>query len=207
MNDEYQKRSDRPLIVEKAIAQILAMKNVLYFLHVLLLLGLATACNSQSSIESESSTAPQVTDSPTNPPETTLAESPAAITPKVEEFTLEEVESDDIYGCGLAVWKPDSPERPNFILVATLGEPVSMWMKIDGEIVRFEGLSAYPQEQPGTQFYQTFESLEGEIQVGLEGRFAEQRADVEAIAIEDGIVRIEQAGQEIEIPVVGVQGC
>lgn len=184
------------------------MKNVLCLLHVLLLLSLATACNSQSpTTKSENSTTPQVADSPVSSPDPTVTESPAAINSKVEEFTLEEVESDDIYGCGLAVWKPDSPEQPNFILVATLGEPVSMWMKIDGEIVRFEGLSAYPQEQPGTQFYQTFESLEGDIQVGLEGRFAEQRADVEAIAIEDGIVRIEQAGQEIEIPVVGVQGC
>jgi hypothetical protein len=82
-----------------------------------------------------------------------------------------------------------------------------MWMKINREIVRFEGLSDYPQEQPGLQFYQAFESLKGEIQAELEGRFAEQRADVEAIAIQDGIVRVEQAGQETEIPVFGVQGC
>jgi hypothetical protein len=184
------------------------MKNVLYLLHALLLLSLAAACNSQSpTVEPENNTTPQVTDSPTSSPEPTVAESSAAIAPQVKEFTLEEVESDDIYGCGLAVWRPDSPNQPNFILVASLGEPVSMWMKLNGKIVRFEGLSAYPQEQPGTQFYQTFESLEGEIQVGLEGRFAEQWADVEAIAIEDGIVRVEQAGQEIEIPVVGVQGC
>lgn len=184
------------------------MKNLLYVLHLLLLLGLASACNPQSpTAEPGDNTSPQATDSPPSSAEPTITESPAAIAPKVEEFTLEEVESDDIYGCGLAVWKPDSPDQPNFILVAALGEPVSMWMKIDGEIVRFEGLSAYPQERPGTQFYQTFESLEGEIQVGLEGRFAEQRADAEAIAIEDGVVRVEQAGQETEIPVVGVQGC
>lgn len=181
------------------------MKNV--YLYLLLML-LVSACNLRSSVtESNSPSLQATTPSVSSPEESTTEETPAAIAPKVEEFTLEEVESDDIYGCGLAVWKPDSPDQPNFILVATLGEPVSMWMKIDGEIVRFEGLSAYPQEQPGTQFYQTFESLEGEIQVGLEGRFAEQRADVEAIAIEDGIVRIEQAGQETEIPVVGVQGC
>jgi hypothetical protein len=184
------------------------MKNLLYALHLLLLLGLASACNPQPpTAESGDSTSPQATDSPTSSAEPTATELPTAIAPQVEEFTLEEVKSDDIYGCGLAVWKPDSPDQPDFILVASLGEPVSMWMKLNGEIIRFEGLSAYPQEQPGTQFYQTFESLEGEIQVGLEGKFADQRADVEAIAIEDGIVRVEQAGQEIEIPVVGVQGC
>jgi len=181
------------------------MKNV--YLSLLLML-VVSACNLRSSITESSSPSTQATTpSASLPEESTTEESPAAIAPQVEEFTLEEVESDDIYGCGLAVWQPDSPDQPNFILVATLGEPVSMWMKIDGEIVRFEGLSAYPQEQPGTQFYQTFESLEGEIQVGLEGRFAEQRADVEAIAIQDGIVRVEQAEQVVEIPVAGVQGC
>lgn len=184
------------------------MKNFLRVLPLMLLLGLASACDPQSpTAESGDSTRPQAMDSPVSSAEPTVTESPTAIAPKVEEFTLEEVESDDVYGCGLAVWDPDGPAQPNFILVASLGEPAPMWMKINEEIVRFEGLSDYPQEQLGSQFYITFESLEGEIQAELEGRFAEQRVDAEALPIEDGVVRVEQAGQEIEIPVVGVQGC
>jgi hypothetical protein len=78
-------------------------------------------------------------------------------------------------------------------------------MIINGEWVRLRRIAAQGNEFYGQQTSQTFESLSGTTQVEVEVKPGD-RLGMEVLQVQ-GTIRVQQPGQQVEIPVVGDAGC
>lgn len=125
-----------------------------------------------------------------------------AAAPKVDEFTLDEIQG---RGCGMTLWNPDRTSRDRYLFFNGLDEN-SMEMKIEGEIVKFRRITATGPEFYGQQTNQSFVSEDGNIQVTAAVELGEP-GEIESVAIKAGTLRISQAGETIELAVVGDAGC
>jgi hypothetical protein len=79
-------------------------------------------------------------------------------------------------------------------------------MKINGEFVKFKRTEATGEDFYRQKTSQTFVSENGETEVKVDVKLGE-KGEIESVGISQGTLQIEQAGETVEIPVVGDAGC
>jgi len=152
----------------------------------LLILGALSACTPQS---------PSAVTTPTLE---------AAALPQVGEFTPQQLIESGVGGCGMTLRQPDS-NRQRYVFFHGL-EPNSARMVLNEALVPLRRITAKGDEFYGQQTFQTFESLNGAIQVEVEVQLGD-RLGMEVVQVQAGTIRVQQSGQEVKIPVVGDAGC
>jgi hypothetical protein len=163
-----------------------------------LILATASACNLRSPTAASRST-------PAGNPTATMSPSPqAGAVPKVGEFTVEQLLESGAGGCGMTLRQPSSNQQ-RYVFFHGL-EKDSARIVVDGELIQLRRTAASGNEFYGQQTSQTFESLDGSIQVDVEVKLGE-RLGQEVIRVQEGTLQVRQADQQIEIPVTGDAGC
>lgn len=129
-------------------------------------------------------------------------EAPTATAPTIGEFSLAE---NNLYGCGMALWKPDRADREQYVFFNGIDDG-SMRMLIDGELVEFSRVDGSGQDFYGQKTTQTFRSADGAITVSVTVTLGQQ-GEIESVAIADGTIQVERDGATAEVAVVGDAGC
>jgi len=129
-------------------------------------------------------------------------ETPTPPSPSIGEFSLAE---NNLYGCGMALWKPDRADRERYVFFNGV-EDGSTRMLIDGKLLEFSRVDGSGQDFYGQKTTQTFRSNDGTITVSATVTLGEQ-GEIESVAIADGTIQVERDGATVEVPVVGDAGC
>ncbi len=129
-------------------------------------------------------------------------ETPTPPSPSIGEFSLAE---NNLYGCGMALWKPDRADRERYVFFNGIDDG-SMRMLIDGKLLEFKRVDGSGQDFYGQKTTQTFRSNDGTITVSATVTLGEQ-GEIESVAIADGTIQVERDGATVEVPVVGDAGC
>jgi len=129
-------------------------------------------------------------------------ETPTPPPPNIDEFSLAE---NNLYGCGMALWKPDRADRERYVFFNGV-EDGSTRMLIDGKLLEFSRVDGSGQDFYGQKTTQTFRSNDGTITVSATVTLGEQ-GEIESVAIADGTIQVERDGATVEVPVVGDAGC
>ncbi len=182
------------------------MTTILKSSFALLLFASVSACTPQSSV---SHTFEETVISQTRQTETNSSHiksvTEIATVPKVESFTMDELFDSGGGGCGMSLWKPGSNPYEATVFFNGIADNSTL-MKINGEWVKFNQTEATGEVFYGQKTSQTFVSEDGETQVKVDVELGE-KGEIESVEIPLGTLQIEQAGQTLEIAVIGDAGC
>ena len=120
----------------------------------------------------------------------------------IDSYTSDELFAVDSGGCGMSL-KPIGNDK--FIFFNGI-DTESMWMKLDGTMTQFRRTSASGEEFYGQSATQSFTSLDETTQVDVSVQLETEVGD-EVVNVESGTLRLENAGDVVEIPVEGDAGC
>jgi hypothetical protein len=182
------------------------MKTIFKCSLALLFFASVSACTPQSSV---SNTSEETINSQTSQTETNSSNitpvTEVATVPEVEGFTMDELFDSGGGGCGMSLWKAGSNPREATLFFNGI-EANSTLMKINGEFVKFKRTDATGEDFYRQKTSQTFVSENGETEVKVDVKLGE-KGEIESVGISQGTLQIEQAGETVEIPVVGDAGC
>ncbi|EAW38319.1 hypothetical protein [Lyngbya sp. PCC 8106] len=182
------------------------MKTIFKCSLALLLFASVSACTPQSSVgNTNGETVPSQTPETETNSSNIKPVTEVATVPQVEGFTMDELFDNGGGGCGMSLWKSGS-NPPETILFFNGTEANSTLMKINGEFVKFQRTEATGEDFYGQKNSQMFISEDGEIEVTVDVELGE-KGEIESVGIPQGTLQIEQAGETVEIPVVGDAGC
>jgi hypothetical protein len=182
------------------------MKTILKSSLALLLFASVSACTPQSSV---SNTSGETINSQTSQTESNSSNitpvTEVATVPQVEGFTMDELFDIGGGGCGMSLSKAGNNPPEGTLFFNGMDENSTL-MKINGEWVKFQRTEATGEDFYGQKNSQTFVSEDGEIEVKVDVELGE-KGEIESVEIPQGTLQIEQAGETVEIPVVGDAGC
>ncbi len=120
----------------------------------------------------------------------------------IDSYTSGELFAVDGGGCGMSL-KPIGNDE--FIFFNGIDDE-SMWMKLDGTMTQFRKTSASGEDFYGQSTTQSFTSIDEATQVDVSVQLGTE-VGYEAVDVESGTLRLENAGEVVEIPVEGDAGC
>lgn len=158
--------------------------------------------------ETNASNPSPVAQAPASPSASSSAANPATSI-QLGTFAFDEIYEIGAAGCGMTLWSSEENAKPagdrNFLLLSGL-EADSMLMKINGETVRFRRTAASGDDFYGQFTSQTFSNEEKGITVNVDVTLG-QRGEIESVGIPSGTIKVDQGGNNVEVPVVGDAGC
>ena len=128
----------------------------------------------------------------------------AAATVSVDGFTTDELFAAGSGGCGMTLWTTNAG-MDDYIFFNGLPEE-DMWMKLDGRMTKFQRTAASGDEFYGQTNFQSFVSLDGTTEVEVTVTVGTEKG-YEAVNIEQGTLRLNDANGVVEKVVVGDAGC
>ncbi|MBD2577348.1 hypothetical protein [Oscillatoria sp. FACHB-1406] len=183
------------------------MKKSILLLSPVVLFGALSACVAlppSARVSSQPVTNTSLSSSPAPTP-TSIPDLPSPRSLKVGEFTFQELNAVGGGGCGMSLWKPTRERVPKLVFFNGLNEG-EMWMKIDGKLVKFQRIAASGEEFYGQTIAQTFQNEDKTLRVEVSVALGE-KGEIESIAISSATIRIERAGEVIELSPIGDAGC
>ena len=125
-------------------------------------------------------------------------------TVSVDGFTTDELFAAGSGGCGMTLWTTNAG-MDDYIFFNGLPDE-DMWMKLDGTMTRFQRTAASGDEFYGQANFQSFVSFDGTTEVEVTVTVGTEKG-YEAVNIEQGTLRLNDANGVVEKVVVGDAGC